>query len=275
MFDYHVHSNVSLDAHDSPSRIAMTARERGISELCFTEHHEMDYPYDHPVKPELDYALYARELEKARACAPELIIKRGAEVSLLPGSLEKITKDLAKQQFDFVIASQHTINGKDPYFGDSFVGKTLRQAQREYLEETLLCLQGFDDFDVVGHIGYLDKYVPEIKDLDIRTPFEHHDFSDLLDAILLSAISRGKGIEVNTSNYFSYDWPTPIKSVLKRYVELGGEVLTVGSDAHFADVLCHRFADAVDYMRACGVKYVCRFTQRKPEFVKLDAFLES
>lgn len=275
MFDYHVHSNVSFDAYDSPARIAMTASGKGISEICFTEHQEIDYPYENEVKPELDYELYHRELEKARGCARELIIKRGVEVSLLPDSLDKIKENIGGQKFDFVIASQHTIKGKDPYFGDSFEGKTLRQAQKEYLEEMLYDFERYDDFDVIGHIGYLDKYLPNIEGLDNKKPFEHHDFSDLLDAILMSAILRGKGIEVNTSNYYSYDWPTPIKSVLKRYVELGGEIVTLGSDAHFADVLCHRFSDAVAYMRQCGVKHVCRFTARKPEFVTLDAFMDA
>lgn len=275
MFDYHVHSNVSFDAFDSPARIAMTARDKGISELCFTEHQEIDYPYADQIKPELDDTLYTREINKARACAPELTIKRGVEISLLPGSLEKIKEYIGGQEFDFVIASQHTIKEKDPYFGDSFQGKTLRQAQREYLEELLYDLERFDDFDVAGHIGYIDKYLPSMEGLDSKTPFEYHDFTDLLDGILKSVISRGKGIEVNTSNYYSHGWPTPIKSVLARYVELGGEIVTLGSDAHFADVLCHRFADAVEYMRECGVKHVCRFAARKPEFVALDQFMDA
>jgi len=275
MFDYHVHSNVSFDAYDSPTRIVMTAVEKGFSEICFTEHQEIDYPYADQVKPDLDYALYDRELQKARGCAPELKIKRGVEVSLLPASLDKISRDIGAQAFDFVIASQHTIKGKDPYFGDSFEGKTLRQAQREYLEEMLYNLERFEDFDVVGHIGYLDKYLAGIDGLDMKKPFEYHDFSDLLDAILKSAVSRGKGIEVNTSNYYSYDWPTPIKSVLKRYIELGGEIVTLGSDAHFADVLGNRFSDALEYMRECGVEYVCRFTARKPEFVPLGRFMDA
>ena len=99
----------------------------------------------------------------------------------------------------------------------------------------LFDLEHYEDFDVAGHIGYLDKYLPNIDSLKEKTPFEYRDFPDLLDAILKSVILRGKGIEVNTSNYSVYEWPTPIKSVLKRFYELGGEVVTVGSDAHVAD----------------------------------------
>lgn len=273
MFDYHIHSNVSTDAFDSPTRIAITAREKGLEEICLTDHQEIDYPYE-GVTGELDYTIYDRELKKAREYVPELIIKRGVEVSLMPSTLEKNTRNIGAQQFDFVIASQHTVKGKEPYFGDNFVGKTLREAQREYLEEMLHDIRGFDDFNVIGHIGYLDKYLEKVKTLDRRDPFEYHDFADLLDAILTSAISRGKGIEVNTSNYLAHDWPTPIKSVLKRFVELGGEIISIGSDSHIADRLAYRFTDAIAYMKECGVKYVCKFTARKPEFVTLEDFLQ-
>ncbi|WP_066685282.1 histidinol-phosphatase HisJ family protein [Christensenella intestinihominis] len=272
MFDYHLHSNVSHDAYDSPVRIAMVAKEKGLTEICFTDHQEIDYPYPEEGMVRLDYTLYDRELDKARERVPGIGIKRGVEVSLMPGSLEKIARDVRGQAFDFVIASQHTIQGKDPYFGDSFEGKTLRQAQRDYLEEMLFDLAHYEDFDVVGHIGYLDKYLPNIESLKEKTPFEYMDFPDLLDGILKSAISRGKGIEVNTSNYSVYEWPTPIRSVLKRFRELGGEIVTLGSDAHMADKVGYRFRDAVEYMKECGVKYVCKFTARTPEFVPLEKF---
>ncbi|MEG0257635.1 MAG: histidinol-phosphatase HisJ family protein [Christensenella sp.] len=269
MFDYHVHSNVSFDGYDSPARIAMTAEERGFTEICFTEHQEIDYPYVNEVKPELDYALYTRELAKARGCAPKLIIKRGVEVSLMPDSLAKISADIGTHDFDFVIASQHTINGKDPYFGDNFVGKTPKEAQKEYLEEMLFNLERYTDYDVVGHIGYIDKYLVDLDTREDKKPFEYYDFTDLLDAILSKIISQGKGIEVNTGNYYAYDWPTPIKSVLRRFTRLGGEHVTLGSDAHFADVIGYRFDEAMEYIKECGVKYVCKYTARKPEFIRV------
>lgn len=272
MFDYHIHSNVSHDAYDSPVRVAMAAKEKGLAEICFTEHQEIDYPYPDEGMVLLDDMLYDRELRKAQERVPGIGIKKGVEVSLMPDSLQKIAGYVGSREFDFVIASQHTIKEKDPYFGDSFEGKTLRQAQGEYLEEMLFDLGHYEDFDVVGHIGYLDKYLPNIDSLEEKTPFEYRDFPDLLDAILKSVILRGKGIEVNTSNYSVYEWPTPAKSVLKRFYELGGEVVTIGSDAHMADRVGWRFADAVEYMKECGARYVCKFSGRVPEFVPFEKF---
>ena len=133
-------------------------------------------------------------------------------------------------------------------------------------------LQNFDDYDVIGHIGYIDKYLEKAQGLTGGGgPFRFADFEDLLDEILRTAISKGKGIEVNTSNYFVYDYPTPHPSIIKRFVELGGEVMTMGSDAHFSDAIGHRFADAAELMKQCGVKYVCTFEQRKPTFIPLES----
>ncbi len=270
MFDYHLHSNVSFDAYDSPARCAMAAREMGLTEICFTEHQEIDYPYEEQ-KSGLDYELYERELNKARACVPELVIKKGVELSLMPQSLEKIARDVKGRGFDFIIASQHTVKDKDPYFGDGFEGKTLRDVHREYLEEMLYDLEHFEDFDVIGHIGYIDKYLEKAKSLTQGgEPFRYQDFPELLDAILLSAITRGKGMEINTSNYFVYDYPTPHKTILKRFVELGGEIVTLGSDAHFSTVIGHRFEDAFEFLEECGVRYLCTYENRKPSFVPLS-----
>lgn len=267
MFDYHIHSNLSFDAYDSPVRCAMAARDKGLTEICMTEHHELDYPYNE-TNCELDFSFYDMEIIKAREVVPEIIVRKGVEVSLRPAVLKRTQESIKGRGFDFIIASQHTIKEKDPYFGDGFEGKTLREAQREYLEEMLYDLQNFDDYDVIGHIGYIDKYLEKAAGLTGGGgPFTYADFHELLDEILRTAISKGKGIEVNTSNYFVYDYPTPHPSIIKRFAELGGEVMTMGSDAHFSDAIGHRFRDAVQLMKQCGVKYVCTFEQRKPSFI--------
>ena len=83
----------------------------------------------------------------------------------MPGVPQKIAGYIGSREFDFVIASQHTIKEKRPIFRRQLRGKTLRQAQREYLEEMLFDLEHYEDFDVAGHIGYLDKYLPNIDSL--------------------------------------------------------------------------------------------------------------
>jgi histidinol-phosphatase (PHP family) len=187
----------------------------------------------------------------------------------MPNSLDKIAADVRAHDFDFVIASQHLAGGRDPWYGDYFDGITLREGQRIYLEEMLHCIERFDDFNVVGHIGYIDKYLDKYEFDDEPKPFTYADFPDIIDGILKSVIDRGKGIEVNTSNYYIYDWPTPHPSIIRRYAELGGKIVTTGSDSHFVEVVGNKIREARELIKECGLKYVCTFTKMQPEFHKL------
>ncbi|BDF59821.1 phosphatase [Christensenellaceae bacterium] len=270
MFDYHIHSNVSFDAYDSMVKCAQAAYDKGLQEICFTDHHEMGYPYDE-VKPNFDFDLYFSELERARRAVPGLTIRAGLEAALIPGWLNRIAEDIAGRGFDFIIASQHTVLGKDPFFGDLFEGLTLRRAQEAYLREMRDDLKNFKgDYSVIAHIGYIDKYLGKCKLLPGDAPFQYKDFPDLLDEILLSAIEAGRGIEVNTSNYYIHGYPTPHPTIIKRFFELKGEVVTIGSDAHSADVIGHNFKEARELLKSCGAKYICTFEAMQPTFVPID-----
>jgi histidinol-phosphatase (PHP family) len=270
MFDYHIHTTHSFDGHSTMPECAQAALGKGVTEICFTDHHELDYPCDVDMKPDIDFARYFRELAAVREQTPGLTIKAGVETGLIPASLEKIAAALRDLPFDFIIASQHVAQGKDPWFGDYFDDRTLREGQRIYLEEILYDIQRFERFNVVAHIGYVDKYLYKYDNLgEDPRPFTWRDFPDLIDAILRNVIGRGKGIEVNTSNYPVHGWPTPHPSIIRRYAELGGEIVTTGSDAHRAADIGYMIPEARGLLRECGLKYVCTFTRMEPEFHKL------
>lgn len=269
MFDYHIHSTVSFDGHDSMLACAQAARDKGFTDICFTEHHELGYPYEES-KPDFDFDLYFSELAKTRAAVPEIKIRAGVEAALLPDWLDRIADDISGRGFDFVIASQHTAQGEDPFFGDLFPGRTLRQAQEAYLSEMLSNLQNFKgEYCVIAHIGYIDKYLDRCDLQPGDAPFQYKDFPDLIDDILLTAIRKGHGIEVNTSNYYIHGYPTPHPTIIKRFFELGGEVVTIGSDAHSADVIGHKFNEARELLKSSGAKYICTFEDMKPTFVPI------
>lgn len=268
MYDYHVHSTISFDGHATIAEHARAALEKGLDEICMTEHQEIDYPIDSEAAQALDVERYTREMERARAQAPGLTIKFGMETGLVDTSLGKIAADVRSAPFDFIIASQHVARGKDPFEGDFFDEMTLEEGRFAYLEELYENIRRFDEFDVAGHIGYLDKYLDDYGFKDER-PLVYDDFPELIDGILTSLVGRGKGIEVNTSNYYIHGCPMPHPSIIRRFAQLGGEVATTGSDAHFAQAVGGYIPEAQALMRECGLKYVCTFTQRKPEFHKL------
>lgn len=269
MFDYHIHSKNSFDGNSTMLECAKAGVAAGLTEICFTDHHELDYPCEVATKVDLDFDQYFKELESVREQFSNIKIKTGVETGLIVGSLPKITADLAGRQFDFIIASQHVAQGKDPWYGDYYESWTLREGQEIYLKEILYCIENFDNFDVIGHIGYVDKYLEKYPQLKDPAPFTYKDFPELIDSILKNVISRGKGIEVNTSNYRVHGWPTPHPSILKRYAQLGGEVLTIGSDAHRASEVGYMVDTAQALLLECGIKYVCTFTNRVPEFHKI------
>ena len=137
---------------------------------------------------------------------------------------------------------------------------------RAYFEEMLSYVRNYKDYDVYGHLDYIARYAPA----DADRPFSYFDYSDLIDEILKAIISNHKGIECNTSGLRKpLNATNPSVDILKRYKELGGEIITVGSDAHFAEHVAADFDKAADILKACGFRYYNTFVHRQPVFDKL------
>ena len=142
----------------------------------------------------------------------------------------------------------------------------LEDGIRRFLEVTLENMRAFDDFDVYGHLDYIVRYAP----LEPRR-FFYGDYGDLMDEILRFLISRGKGIEVNTGGYKAgLGCPNPCPEVLRRYRELGGEIVTMGSDAHAVEYVGSFMGEAQEVLRGCGFRYFTLFRGREPVFVRLE-----
>lgn len=267
--DYHVHSGISPDSEESMENAAAAALACGLGEIVFTDHYDEDYPYDGFPPP--DWPAYFQCLSAVREKFPELKIRAGVELGMHRASNGKIRRTLAPWQFDFILFSKHVAGGRDPWFEDFYADRPQRDAERVYLEEMLEDIRAWDDFDVVGHIGYADKYLTRYSSLPSPgTPFEYADFPEEIDAIFRELISRGKGIELNTSTFPEWGQGMPRISLLKRYAELGGEILTFGSDAHSAGRVGEGFGLAAQMAREAGLRWVCIYEERKPQFHSLQ-----
>ncbi len=118
---------------------------------------------------------------------------------------------------------------------------------------------------VIGHIGYPARY----GDYDDNQMY-YDESPELIDAMLKKIIDKGFGIEINTSNFGrALDETMPPRSILQRYIQLGGEIITIGSDAHNITDIGKGYSRARDMLINFGVKYVCVFDKLKPEFIKL------
>jgi histidinol-phosphatase (PHP family) len=263
MFDFHIHSTVSFDGNDSIESIAGEAAAAGLREICFCEHIEPAHTYGIDWNGYVDFDEYTRQIDLARNKFPHLTIRQGIEVGLDVTSTGMIKEYLLDKPVDFVIASQHMINGEDPYFPSYFEGKTKEEAEELYLKYLLKCIENFDYYSVAGHIGYVNQYSPH------NAPLSYPDYKDLIDRILKTVIGAGKGIEVNASGYYKYNEPLPTPDIIRRFLKLGGEIITVGSDAHFKSVVGAKYSETISLLKSLGAKTVCTFEKMKPVFHKI------
>ena len=262
MFDFHLHSSVSHDSVASPTDIIRSAENRGLAEICFTDHYDFsDYRY--PFKIKFDIESYNSAYDGLHS--DKLLIRRGVEFGLMPWNREKLTELLDKRHFDFVIGSVHEVKDKAPYRSASFWdGRRVEEAFSEHLCETLECVKMHDGFDVLGHLTYISKSPCNLT----RTPIRYEYFSDIIDEILKILAERGQGLEINTDGIDSVGDFLPSLDIIKRFRELGGEIITIGSDAHTAERVGAHINGALEIAKDI-FGYVCTFDGRKPVFHKL------
>ena len=256
VIDYHMHTHFSGDSEANPREHVLKAIEMNLDEICFTDHRDFDYPID---SFELDVENYYQEIQSLKEEFKDQIkIKWGIEMGLDLDHQEEIENLIQQYPFDFVIGSIHVIHHTEFYYGEFFKGKTKEQAHREFFEETLKCVQTFDCFNCLGHLDYIMRYGP-YEDKHV----EHELYQDIIDEILKTLIQKGKGIEVNTSGYaLNKTCGFPNFDIVKRYKELGGTIITVGTDSHTSDRVGEHVEDVLKHYQEIGFDDVTTFTKR-------------
>lgn len=259
--DFHTHTDFSSDS-EQPMEGALEALiSKGIKTVCFTEHMDMDYPGGEFI---LDTAAYrARLLELREKFQGRIVVLFGVELGLMEYLAPRLREYVSGWDFDFIIGSSHLVDGVDPYYPEYFSRHGDYNGILRYFESILANIRAFDDFDVYGHLDYVVRYSGAKN-------YHPADFAELLDEILKTLISMGKGIELNTAGLkYGLEFAHPHPELLKRYRELGGEIITVGSDGHKADHYAWDFDRAGDILRNAGFGYYTVFRGRKPQFVKI------
>lgn len=260
MFDYHVHSRVSFDGHDSGLALAQAARNAGLREICFTDHVDYD-PRGIMGIMAFDTQSYNTEYDGLEL--PGLKIRRGMEFGMTPENREQFETDLLRRPFDFVLGSVHFVDGLDVYYRDYWQGKTVFQAERQYLEEVLACVRNQDAFDVLGHLTFIGK--TPVHPAPRCVPYEAH--RQILDEILSTLARKGKGLELNTSGVDRCGGFLPTADYFRRFRELGGKIVTIGSDAHRCDRVGQYTGEAARLLKDI-FGYVCTFENREAIFHK-------
>lgn len=263
-WDTHMHCNFSGDSTADPEDMILSSIQKNLDGICFTDHIDYDYPGDTPFhfdpKEYFDTLSLLREKYKEK-----LTVNIGVELGLQPHLKQRYADFLTLGDFDQVIGSSHVVHGYDPYYPEFYIGKTEDEAYQEYFESILQNISVFDDFDVYGHIDYVVRYGP-----NKNANYSYEKFKDVIDEILRQLIAKGKGIELNMAGYkYGLGHPNPTEAVLKRYRELGGEILTLGADAHKPEHVAYDYFRIQKLLSDAGFSHYTVFQKRKPVFYPL------
>ncbi len=261
MYDFHMHSRVSFDGHDTGLDLAKAALAAGLKEICFTDHLDYD-PLDQMGCLAFDTDAYNAEYDDLSLSG--LTIRRGMEFGMTADNRDQFRQDLQRRPFDFVLGSIHFVDDLDVYYPQWWEGKSVHQAEQRYLEATLECVRLHQDFDVLAHLTYIAK----THSHPAPRPVPYGEHRELIDEILRTLAAKGKGLEMNSSGVDRCGGFLPTADYFRRFRELGGEIVTIGSDAHKTDRVGQYSFEA------CGILkeifgYVCTFENRQPVFHKL------
>ena len=261
MFDFHMHSSVSFDSEGSSQKMAETAKTLGLREICFTDH------WDHFSYPEgphnfFSFDDYSKAYDNLKVDG--LVIRKGIEFGLNEWNMPDFKEVLKNRSFDFVIGSVHYVDGYDPYYPEYWKVMPIKDAYGKYLEKTLECVKVHDGFDVLGHLTYVCKSANN----PTNDPVAYADYRDISDEIMKILVDKGIGMEINTSGYIKTGDFLPSKEFLQRFKELGGEIVTIGSDAHNEERVGQFVNEGLELLKDV-FGYVCTFSERKPIFHKL------
>jgi histidinol phosphate phosphatase HisJ family len=267
--DTHTHTTFSTDGHGEPEAMLQSAVARGLSMYCITDHMDWLFPMD-PTSFLFDAKKYFAKLAKLReAWRDRIDLRIGVEIGLRD---EEDVRDEVRQYydellrnfpFDYVIGSTHCLCHTDPYYPEYWQTRTGTEGVLRYLEAELWNLENYDGFQVCGHLDYILRYVPKNRRV------QKTKLAEVTDAILRTLIRRDIGLEINTGALRrNYPETNPSEAIAARYYELGGRLITVGSDAHYPEHVAANFDRTEEMLRGIGFKEYAVFAGRTPGLYK-------
>ncbi|MCI2055669.1 MAG: histidinol-phosphatase HisJ family protein [Oscillibacter sp.] len=261
--DYHMHSRWSNDAHIPMADMVLTAIDAGLDEICFTDHVEVKSSGS-DMRNYFDWPALSAEYAAAQKVADgRILLRRGVELGEATRDISWC-EELRRQMppMDFIIGSRHQLSAKygneDLYFASSGDPALALDQIRDYLQQVLL-LAKWGNFSVLGHLTLPLRYMNENHGLHMT----FDGFEAEVEEIFRTLIANGCGIEVNTNR--GHD-PLPGEKWLRLYRGCGGEIVTLGSDAHTREFVGCNIAQQQELLRACGFRAFATFEKMQPVF---------
>ena len=285
LIDCHTHCRFSPDGKDEPSALAEKAVELGLTAWALTDHCECNtwyapehYGIDSKTVDSEEILMYNCKQFHDESREPvsrlseqldgRISFVRGVELGQPLQAVDIAEQIIADDELDFVIGSLHNNAGVADFFFlqyDKMPAEEIAALLVDYFSQVLeMCEWG--KFDVLGHLTYPLRYITGKYNITV----DMSKYRDICAQIFKTLIDSGKGIEINTSSLFTdYKTTMPDKQLLALYKDLGGEVLSLGSDAHCAEKVGQGIDVGAELSKECGFRYCAYFKRHKPEFVNL------
>ena len=266
--DQHIHCQSSPDSHTPLREMAAAARDHGMSAVCFTDHIDMDFgdlgDLRWDTRKDVLRAAWADVRENP---VKGIAVRCGIELGEANHDPDAAKEAALEPGLDFVLGSLHNLRGKLDFFEYPYESEEqCAQLNREYLAE-LLELTAFPYFDAMAHIGYTSRYMHRDG---FAAEITAELYRDELAAIYAALIAQGRGIEINVSGLRCGHTSYPNASSLALYHDLGGEIITLGSDAHEPQDASVGIREGAELLRRLGFRYYTVFEKRKPTFLSLE-----
>lgn len=256
--DYHVHTNFSDDSTYLMQDCLSRAVELGLEEICFTEHTDFGTKGGAGQYPNCPTDEYLAEFNRCKKIfADKITMKFGMEFGMQVFTVEDYKKLFNAYPFDFIILSCHQVDNVAFWTHEFQKNHTQKECYDRYYNEIYSVMKIYDDWSVLGHLDMIVRY-----DDWGHYPFEN--VRDIVAEILKLAISKNKGIEINTSCYrYKLKDLTPSREILKLYKDLGGEIITIGSDTHQESHLAAKIMETQAELKNLGFKNIYTFDKMK------------
>lgn len=266
ILDLHVHTDNSFDGNYSTMLLCETAIKKGLRAIAFTDHCEVDSYFVDNYERSVRQAFF--EAAKARsAFTGRLLVLQGIELAQPTYDKELAEKIIATYNYDIIIGSIHNLRGQpDFYFMKSFEGIDIDDILKQYFDELIL-LAEWNGFDTMAHLTYPFRYLYSRASISV----DINKYKKQVDEVLKLLAENRKALEINTGGLRQ-----PIKKLspefetIKRFKQLGGEFVTIGSDAHYADHLATGLTEAVDAASEAGFKYITLYQNRLPFQIPIE-----
>ncbi len=277
LIDCHTHSTNSPDGDSPAEEMVKTAIAKNYAAYALTDHCEVNrwFSAEHYGCPEGHHDDYGYGAEFEKSLTENVLLKEkyagklnficGVELGQANFDYGLAESAVSDKRLDFVIGSLHQVRDKEDFFFLDYEKEDVNALLTAYYTDMYeLCK--WNKFDILAHITYPLRYIEGDKGIAVdMSPYEK-----IIRECFKTLIENGKGIEINTSGLRqAYGKAFPDLHYVKMFRDMGGELLSLGSDAHCIEDLGKGIADGAEIALAAGFTRLCYFKERKPNFIKI------